>query len=164
MESEKAEVKQRGSFEDCLFIGNEREKELIALFQSEGQKAISVPGKFSGYDFFVADTKKGYEVKQDWKAKHSGNLVVEVEMYGKRSGLMATTADCWIFDSGLEFIFITPEVLKDLIVENNPLKRTITGKGDDSSKTAYLLDVDVVKSYAHRIVVSLRHEKHEAQG
>ncbi len=107
-------------FDTSLSVGKLREAELIEFFQSKGHKPIPIPGKFSGFDFFLANTKQGYEVKQDWKAHYSGNLVVEVEMYGKRSGLMATTADWWIFDTKDEFIFITPKQLKDLIVEQNP--------------------------------------------
>jgi len=126
------------AFDTSLSVGKLREAELIEFFQSKGHKPIPIPGKFSGFDFFLANTKQGYEVKQDWKAHYSGNLVVEVEMYGKRSGLMATTADWWIFDTKTEFIFITPKQLKDLIVETNPPLRQFTGKGDTSSKESIL--------------------------
>ena len=87
-------------FDTSLSVGKLREAELIEFFQSKGHKPIPIPGKFSGFDFFLANTKQGYEVKQDWKAHYSGNLVVEVEMYGKRSGLMATTfSNCSIICS-----------------------------------------------------------------
>ena len=90
-------------FDTSLNIGKQREAELIAFFQSLGHKPIAIPGKFTGFDFFLANTKEAYEVKQDWKAHYSGNLVVEIEMYGKPSGLMGTTADWWIFDTKSEF-------------------------------------------------------------
>ena len=73
-------------------------------------------------------------------------------MYGKRSGLMATTADWWIFDTKTEFIFITPETIKDLIIENNPPLRQFTGKGDTQPKKAYLIPVDTIKKYAKSIL------------
>ena len=139
-------------FDTSLSVGKLREAELIEFFQSKGHKPIPIPGKFSGFDFFLANTKQGYEVKQDWKAHYSGNLVVEVEMYGKRSGLMATTADWWIFDTKTEFIFITPKQLKDLIVEQNPPLRQFTGKGDTQPKTAYLIPVQRIKNYASSII------------
>jgi len=139
-------------FDTSLSIGKLREAEIIAFFQSQGHKPIPIPGKFSGFDFFLANTKQGYEVKQDWKAHYSGNLVVEVEMYGKRSGLMATTADWWIFDTKTEFIFITPKQLKDLIVEQNPPLRQFTGKGDTQPKKAYLIPVQRIKNYASSII------------
>ena len=138
-------------FDTSLSVGKLREAELIEFFQSKGHKPIPIPGKFSGFDFFLANTKQGYEVKQDWKAHYSGNLVVEVEMYGKRSGLMATTADWWIFDTKTEFIFITPKQLKDLIVEQNPPLRQFTGKGDTQPKKAYLIPVQRIKNYASSI-------------
>jgi len=140
------------AFDTSLSVGKLREAELIEFFQSKGHKPIPIPGKFSGFDFFLANTKQGYEVKQDWKAYYSGNLVVEVEMYGKRSGLMATTADWWIFDTKTEFIFITPKQLKDLIVETNPPLRQFTGKGDSQPKKAYLIPVQRIKNYASSII------------
>ena len=139
-------------FDTSLSVGKLREAELIEFFQSKGHKPIPIPGKFSGFDFFLANTKQGYEVKQDWKAFYSGNLVVEIEMYGKRSGLMATTADWWIFDTKTEFIFITPKQLKDLIVEQNPPLRQFTGKGDTQPKKAYLIPVQRIKNYASSII------------
>ena len=139
-------------FDTSLSVGKLREAELIEFFQSKGHKPIPIPGKFSGFDFFLANTKQGYEVKQDWKAHYSGNLVVEVEMYGKRSGLMATTADWWIFDTKTEFIFITPKQLKDLIVETNPPLRQFTSKGDSYPKKAYLIPVQRIKNYASSII------------
>jgi hypothetical protein len=139
-------------FDTSLSVGKLREAELIEFFQSKGHKPIPIPGKFSGFDFFLANTKQGYEVKQDWKAHYSGNLVVEVEMYGRRSGLMATTADWWIFDTKDEFIFITPRQLKDLIVEQNPPLRQFTGKGDTQPKKAYLIPVQRIKNYASSII------------
>ena len=140
-------------FDTSLSVGKLREAELIEFFKEKGHKPVPIPGKFSGFDFFLANTKQGYEVKQDWKAHYSGNLVVEVEMYGKRSGLMATTADWWIFDTKSEFIFITPSSLKDLIIERNPPLRKFTGKGDIHPKKAYLIPINTIKSYAKTSIV-----------
>lgn len=137
-------------FKTSLDIGKIRELMLVDFFHAQGHKPIPIPGKFTGFDFFLANTKEGYEVKQDWKAHYSGNLVVEVEMYGKPSGLMGTTADWWIFDTKTEFIFITPRKLKDLIVSLNPPLRIFTGKGDTQPKKAYLIPVETIKKYASR--------------
>ena len=137
-------------FKTSLDIGKIRELMLVDFFRAQGHKPIPIPGKFTGFDFFLANTKEGYEVKQDWKAHYSGNLVVEIEMYGKPSGLMGTTADWWIFDTKSEFIFISPRKLKDLIVEKNPPLRIFTGKGDTQPKKAYLIPVETIKKYASR--------------
>lgn len=140
------------AFDTSLSIGKQRESELIEFFQSKGHKPVAIPGKFTGFDFFLANTKEAYEVKQDWKAHYSGNLVVEIEMYGKPSGLMGTTADWWIFDTKEEFIFITPKQLKDMIIEKNPPLRMFTGKGDTQPKKAYLIPVETIKKYAKKVV------------
>jgi hypothetical protein len=78
--------------------------------------------------------------------------VVEIEMFGKPSGLMATTANWWIFDTKTEFIFISPRKLKDLIVSLNPPLRIFTGKGDTQPKKAYLIPVETIKKYSSRDV------------
>lgn len=144
------------AFDTSLNIGKLREAELIEFFQSLGHKPVAIPGKFTGFDFFLANTKEAYEVKQDWKAHYSGNLVVEIEMYGKPSGLMGTTADWWIFDTKDEFIFITPKRLKDMIIEKNPPLRMFTGKGDTQPKKAYLIPVETIKKYAKKVVLRER--------
>ena len=65
-------------FDTSLSVGKLREAEIIEFLKAKGHKPIPIPGKFSGFDFFLANTKQAYEVKQDWKAHYSGNLVVEV--------------------------------------------------------------------------------------
>ena len=64
-------------FDKSLDIGKIRELMLVDFFRAQGHKPIPIPGKFTGFDFFLANTKEGYEVKQDWKAHYSGNLVVK---------------------------------------------------------------------------------------
>jgi hypothetical protein len=61
-------------FDTSLDIGKQREDQLIAFFQSLGHKPIAIPGKFTGFDFFLANTKEAYEVKQDWKAHYYWQL------------------------------------------------------------------------------------------
>ena len=61
------------AFDTSLSIGKQRESELIEFFQSKGHKPVAIPGKFTGFDFFLANTKEAYEVKQDWKAHYSDN-------------------------------------------------------------------------------------------
>lgn len=140
------------TFQEDLEIGLSREHKIIKMCEELGHKPISIKGKFKGYDFFVADTKLAYEVKYDPKSKETGNLVIEIEMYGKPSGLMSTIADWWIFDTDKELITISPEQIKDCIVTENPKLVQFTGPGDDVPKKAYLIRKEKLMRYAQKVV------------
>ena len=140
------------TFKQDLKIGKQTEVKIMNLCEKMGHKPIPVEGKFKGYDFFVADTKLAYEVKYDPKSVQTGNLVIEIEMYGKPSGLMSTIADWWIFDTEKELITISPTQIKDCIVTENPKMVTFTGPGDDVPKKAYLIKKTQLMKYAEKIV------------
>lgn len=93
-------------------------------------------------------TGKKIEVKTDFQASRTGNLYVEFECWGKRSGLATTKADFWVFlimkqgtnksSFGLDEIeiikFVSTNRLKTICREW--LKHNEKIKGGDQ-KTAY---------------------------
>ena len=139
------------TFETDLRIGKDVEKTVLYIIQKKYPKAFMIDGKFSPYDIFIPEISKSIEVKSDRKSKHTGNLVIEVSMYGKPSALMATLADCWVIYTGEQFIWITPLQLKNMIVENGLQLRTFVGNGDTEPKNAYLPKVEMVMQYAERV-------------
>ena len=58
-------------FDSSLKVGNDREREIMSFMRKQGHVPIPIPGYFKGYDFFLANTKQAYEVKQDWKCQHT---------------------------------------------------------------------------------------------
>jgi hypothetical protein len=134
-----------------LQVGKDVEKTVLEMIQNKYPKAFMIDGKFSPYDIFIPEISKSIEVKSDRKSKHTGNLVIEVSMYGKPSALMATLADCWVIYTGEHFIWITPLQLKNMIVENGLQLRTFVGNGDTEPKKAYLPTVEMVMQYAERV-------------
>jgi hypothetical protein len=142
------------SFLKDLQRGKEVEDRIVSLGKRLGYKAVPVDGKFAGYDFFIADTKKAYEVKYDPMSQKTGNIVIEVSMFGKRSGLMSTIADLWIIDTSKEMITISPDQIKNCIVETNPRLSQFVGKGDEEPKKAYLIKIDTLKRYAEKVINS----------
>jgi len=139
------------TFQTDLQVGKDVEKTVLEMIQNKYPKAFMIDGKFSPYDIFIPEISKSIEVKSDRKSQHTGNLVIEVFMYGKPSALMATLADCWVIFTGEVFIWITPLQLKNMIVQNGLSLRTITGKGDIEPKKAYLPTVEMVMQYAERV-------------
>ena len=138
------------TFQSDLEVGEASERDLMGICRGKGRTPVKVEGKFSGYDFFVAETKLAYEVKKDYKSAHTGNVVIEIEMYGKPSGLMATIADIWIFDFPAAYLFIKPDRIKDCIVEGGYRVREFVGNGDTHSKRAYLVELETLKPYGDR--------------
>jgi hypothetical protein len=139
------------TFQTDLQVGKDVEKTVLEMIQNKYPKAFMIDGKFSPYDIFIPEISKSIEVKSDRKSQHTGNLVIEVSMYGKPSALMTTLADYWVIYTGVQFIWITPLQLKNMIVQNGLSLRTFVGNGDTEPKKAYLPTVEMVMQYAGRI-------------
>tara|TARA_R110000823_G_scaffold18958_4_gene58874 strand:+ start:3780 stop:4226 length:447 start_codon:yes stop_codon:yes gene_type:complete len=139
------------TFQTDLQVGKDVEKTVLIQIQNKYPKAFMIDGKFSPYDIFIPEISKGIEVKSDRKSKHTGNLVIEVSMFGKPSALMATLADYWVIYTGNQFIWITPLQLKNMIVENGLQLRTFIGNGDTQPKKAYLPKIEMVVRYSTSI-------------
>lgn len=137
-----------GGWVSNLAEGEATEEIIMAEMRNQGLSPIKIPGKFSDFDIFVPETQKTYEIKRDWKSQETGNVVIETWMYGKPSGLMATKADQWIIDIRTEWIHITPEAIKDCIIQTGQTLQTFIGQGDRKAKQAYLIPSQQLKKYA----------------
>ena len=140
------------TFEENLKIGQSAEKDVLKLLQTSHPSAFIIEGYCKEYDIFVPETSRGYEVKKDYKSKYTGNIVVEVFMFGKPSALMTTKAHAWVFVTPNQYTFIERERIKDCIIENNLEVKTFVGKGDTEPKNAYLIKEDLLFSYAYKII------------
>ena len=140
------------TFDEDLKVGQRVEQDVLKLLQTQYPSAFIVPGYCKEMDIFVPEILKGYEVKQDFKSKYTGNLVVEISMYGNPSALMTSKADTWVFVTPSKYVFIARERIKDCIIENNLQFKTFVGKGDDEAKSAYLIKEELLFSYAYKIL------------
>lgn len=139
------------SFEEDLKAGEESECELMDLARQKGLTPVKVKGNFKYYDFFIAETKTAYEVKRDWESENSGNVVVEVEMYNKPSGLITTRADLWVFDLPDCYITITPDSIRNSILLHGIKLVRFIAKGDTEPKRAYLVKRELIERFASKI-------------
>ena len=56
--------------------------------------------------------------------------------------MSTTKADYWVFDDGEIYMWITPDILREIIEPMSPV--TFTGNGDNKSKQAYLVKKDII--------------------
>lgn len=104
----------------------------------------------SDWDIYMPDIKQGIEVKLDFESKHSGNIVIEVEMGGKLSALSKTKSTYWVFVTGYRYIWITPFEIYRFLEQHFEYGRVpITGRGDNTEKKVYLVKHDVFVKYIY---------------
>lgn len=108
-------------------------------------------GKFSDYDIYIPEIDNGIEVKGDYKSAETGNIVVEVEMYGRPSALSKTKARYWVFIEGYRMIWLTPLDIYRFIELGGYTRASFIGKGDTQPKFAYLLPHEELVLYAHDV-------------
>ena len=140
------------TFDKDLAIGQNTEQKVLKLLQTQYPSAFVISVYCKEFDIFVPETAKGYEVKQDFKSKYTGNFVVEIAMYNKPSGLITSKAHAWVFVTPTKYAFVERERIKDCIIENNLQYKTFVGNGDTESKDAYLIKEELLLGYAYKII------------
>lgn len=137
------------TFEDDLYRGKKIEHMVCDFVKSKYPLTYVIDGKHSEFDIWIPEIKRSIEVKYDFKSLETGNYVIEVEMFGKDSGLFVTKADHWVlFDSQL-FVWTTPQDIMKLIIKKKLSSKVFTSKGDVRSKEAYLIPVKYIKEIAN---------------
>jgi hypothetical protein len=121
--------------------GLEIEKKVLKIVQKKYPKAEIVTA-LKEYDIWVPELQKGIEVKYDPMSCKTGNIVIEFEMNGKPSALMATTADWWIFYDDEVYFSLTPKEIIQVIFNKRLTYKIFTGMGDLYAKKAFLVPKD----------------------
>lgn len=94
---------------------------------------------FKGYDIWIPETHKSVEVKYDPMSNETGNIVIEIEMNGKASALITTTADYWLFYDDHVFRLMKPISIINCIFQLKLQYVEFVGNGDSSAKKAFLV-------------------------
>lgn len=88
---------------------------------------------------FSPDTK--LEVKTDLRAFETGNLFIEYESRGQKSGLAKSEADFWVFIVSPDFrYFVRADKLKKICRKYLDTSRDVRG-GDDNTSKGILLPI-----------------------
>jgi hypothetical protein len=129
------------SFATDLERGLEIERKVLKVIHKKYPQAHIVTA-LKEYDIWIPEIQKGIEVKYDPMSCKTGNIIVEFEMNGKPSALMATGADWWIFYDGEVMFSITPREIIQVIFNKMLTYRMLTGIGDMFAKKAFLIPKD----------------------
>jgi len=136
-------------FNESLTTGLDTEEQVLNILRKKYKSATMI-NAFKGYDIWIPEINKSVEVKRDYKSKYTGNIVVEIEMFDKPSGLLSTTADYWVFsDKEDSFIAIPVKKIFQCILLNNLQHTEFIGKGDTAPKKAYLINRELLFSYGN---------------
>ena len=142
------------SFHESLEVGKKSEELVLNRIKNKYPSAYIKDGYFKDFDIFIPEIDTSVEVKKDFMSKYTGNVVVEVQMNGKLSALSTTKADWWVFHlDDEEFIFITPEQIRNMINKENFKSVQFTGKGDCASKIAYLIKKHFFNIYGQNMSI-----------
>ena len=134
------------SFNKDLQRGLEIEDRVVSILRKKYPCATLVSA-FKGYDIWIPEINKSVEVKYDPMSCETGNIVVEIEMYGKPSGLMASTADYWVFYDGEMFVIMPTKNIFKCIFDCKLQYVEFVGNGDTRSKKAFLVKKDTLFKY-----------------
>jgi hypothetical protein len=134
------------TFKDDLKRGIDIELQVLNIIQKKYPSA-SLINKFKGYDIWIPELHKSIEVKSDLKSNYTNNIVIEIEMFGKPSGLMVTKADYWVFYDGNQYVLIQPMEIVRCIFLNKLNYVEFIGNGDTASKKAFLVKKDILFKY-----------------
>jgi len=134
------------SFNKDLQKGLKIEDSVVSILRKKYPCATLVSA-FKGYDIWIPEIDKSVEVKYDPMSCETGNIVVEIEMYGKPSGLMASTADYWVFYDGEMFVIMPIKNIFKCIFDCKLQYVEFVGNGDTRSKKAFLVDKNTLFKY-----------------
>lgn len=134
------------TFKTDLQRGLEIEERVLAILRKKYPCATLV-NAFKGYDIWIPEIDKAVEVKFDPMSQRTGNIVVEIEMYGKDSGLMVTQADYWVFYDGQMFVIMPVKHIFKCIFLSKLQYVEFIGEGDSQIKKAFLVDKNTLFKY-----------------
>lgn len=132
---------------------------LPTLPQMKGVTEVEVRENwFPYYDIefrFDNEPSEFVEVKEDIEHKNTGNVVIEIESRGKKSGISVTTAETWISlphmkDGTIQMWAFKTEDLRDLIKKCEYERFTIGGDPGSNTKM-YLFKLNKLKKHGIRI-------------
>ena len=138
------------SFDRDLYAGQSVEDMLLEKLRKKYPQAERFEGKCKPFDIYIPETNIYLEVKSDQKSQHTGNIVIEVEMFGKPSGLNTTKSDYWVIYTGQEWLWLRPQRIWECVSVNMLKPVQFIGKGDSTAKTAYLVPLDLLQQYKEK--------------
>ena len=138
-------------FKQDLSTGEDIELRVLKSIQQKYPEAYKIEGYFKYFDLYIPEIEKSVEVKYDYKAKETGNIVVELTFNGKPSALMTTKADFWVFVLHDRYIWTTPDNIKKSIHIYGKDPARFKGRGDSAYKLAWLIPIKTIEQTSELI-------------
>lgn len=138
------------TFYEDLERGKNVELRILDLLKTKYPCACIVNG-FKGYDIWIPEIHKSVEVKYDPMSNETGNIVVEIEMNGKASALITTTADFWVFDDDNVTVIMKPMSIVNCIFQNKLRYVEFVGTGDSNPKKAFLIPKETLFAHGKKL-------------
>ena len=139
-------------FQESLTSGQKSENLVLDIIKKKYPKAFLKEGYHKEYDIMIPEINKTVEVKKDFKSQYTANVVIEVEMNNRPSGLETSTADWWVFHlNDIELVWIKLKRLKELVKSEDYNLVEFIGKGDTISKLAYLVKKKDIYLWSNKI-------------
>ena len=139
-------------FQESLTSGQKSENLVLDIIKKKYPKAFLKEGYHKEYDIMIPEINKTVKVKKDFKSQYTGNVVIEVEMNNRPSGLETSTADWWVFHlNDIELVWIKLNRLKELVKSEDYNLVEFIGKGDTISKQAYLVKKKDIYLWSNKI-------------
>jgi hypothetical protein len=116
-------------FAEDLARGQDNEKRIAQIIKKKYPYARTIirDGYFKAWDIKVENPDTTVEVKQDDRAKETGNLIFETEMEGKPSGITTTKAEWWVQTVADKDYWFSVEELREFLAKYPIVKRKIKG-------------------------------------
>jgi len=134
-------------FKADLERGKIHEIYVLNKIKKKYKQAYIVDGYFKEYDIFIPELNLGVEVKFDERSKETGNIIIETESAGKRSGISTTKAKYWVIYDGRNYNWFLTDTIRKCIKEYDFKEREFVCKGDTKTKKAYLIKEHLLLDY-----------------
>ena len=134
-------------FKADLERGKIHERYVLNKIKKKYKQAYIVDGYFKEYDIFIPELNLGVEVKFDERSKETGNIIIETESAGKRSGISTTKAKYWVIYDGRNYNWFLTDTIRKCIKEYDFKEREFVCRGDTKTKKAYLIKEHLLLDY-----------------
>ena len=134
-------------FKADLERGKIHEIYVLNKIKKKYKQAYIVDGYFKEYDIFIPELNLGVEVKFDERSKETGNIIIETESAGKRSGISTTKAKYWVIYDGINYNWFLTDTIRKCIKEYDFKEREFVCRGDTKTKKAYLIKEHLLLDY-----------------
>ena len=141
------------TFKTDLEYGKDAEYLILKRIQNKYPLAFMIEGRFKAFDLFVPEIEEGVEIKSDRQAEQTGNIFIEIECNSEYSGIQATKAGWYVYQTKSRMFWVKTDVIKQYLISKAKELPMFcnTPKGESSAVRGYLIPIDDFEVLAFHI-------------